>query len=69
MKAAGSSALVGYAAVDGDAAFRNTVAQYMACGNDSVTVDLYGMSGLRERTWTALIDRLEQLRMVRKRKP
>lgn len=42
LKAAGSNALVGYAAVDGDAAFRNTVAQYMACGNDSVTVDLYG---------------------------
>ena len=38
----GSSALVGYAAVDGEADFRNTMAEYMTCGEDAVSVDLYG---------------------------
>ena len=42
LKAINSSALVAYAAVDGDADFRNTLADYIACGDDSVAVDLYG---------------------------
>lgn len=39
-----SSALVGYAAVDGDAAFRNNMADYMTCGDEADLVDLYGES-------------------------
>ncbi|ORX38966.1 putative 1,3-beta-glucanosyltransferase [Kockovaella imperatae] len=39
-----STALVSYAAVDGDAAFRNSVAEYMTCGDESVQVDLYGLN-------------------------
>jgi hypothetical protein len=42
LKGVGSKALVGYSAVDGDAAFRNTLAEYMTCGDDTVRVDIYG---------------------------
>lgn len=44
LKSINSSALVGYSAVDGDADFRNTLAEYMTCGDDSITVDIYGVS-------------------------
>ncbi|TXT13593.1 hypothetical protein VHUM_00960 [Vanrija humicola] len=39
-----SKALVSYAAVDTDLEFRNALADYLTCGNDSVTVDLYGLN-------------------------
>jgi hypothetical protein len=42
LKSISSSALVGYAAVDGDADFRNTVAEYFTCGEEEIVVDLYG---------------------------
>jgi hypothetical protein len=42
----GSSALVGYAAVDGDAQFRNDMADYLTCGDAADTVDLYGKQSL-----------------------
>lgn len=42
--AIGSKALVGYAAVDGDAAFRNNMADYMTCGDEADLVDLYGLN-------------------------
>lgn len=42
LKGIGSSALVAYAATDGDATFRNNMAQYMSCGDESTVVDLYG---------------------------
>lgn len=34
--------MVSYSAVDGDSTFRGGVAEYLTCGNDSVTIDLYG---------------------------
>lgn len=34
--------MVSYSAVDGDSNFRGGVAEYLTCGNDSVTIDLYG---------------------------
>jgi len=48
-----SSALVGYSAVDGHPDFRNTLAEYMTCGDASISVDIYGgwrISAGRE-TW------------------
>ena len=45
--AIGSKALVGYAAVDGDATFRNNMADYMTCGEEANLVDLYGQSSRR----------------------
>ncbi|KAL1410950.1 1,3-beta-glucanosyltransferase [Vanrija albida] len=39
-----SKALVGYAAVDTDLEFRNALADYLTCGNESVSVDLYGLN-------------------------
>ncbi|GFZ51518.1 1,3-beta-glucanosyltransferase gas1 [Saitozyma sp. JCM 24511] len=44
LKGVGSKALVGYSAVDGDAAFRNALAEYMTCGDDTVRVDIYGLN-------------------------
>ncbi|ORY25518.1 putative 1,3-beta-glucanosyltransferase [Naematelia encephala] len=44
LKSVNSSALVGYSAVDGDADFRNTLAEYMTCGDDDVRVDIYGLN-------------------------
>ncbi|KAK8843496.1 hypothetical protein IAR55_007156 [Kwoniella newhampshirensis] len=44
LKSVGSTALVGYAAVDGDADFRNSLAEYLTCGGDSIAVDLYGLN-------------------------
>ncbi|RSH78803.1 1,3-beta-glucanosyltransferase gas1 [Apiotrichum porosum] len=40
----GSKALVGYSATDGEPDFRTQLADYMTCGNDSVTIDLYGLN-------------------------
>lgn len=45
LRSIGSKALVGYAAVDTDLDFRNALADYLTCGNDSVSVDLYGECG------------------------
>lgn len=42
LKSISSSALVGYAATDGPDDFRKGVADYLTCGNDTVTVDLFG---------------------------
>ncbi|WOO80933.1 1,3-beta-glucanosyltransferase gel4 [Vanrija pseudolonga] len=44
LRSIGSKALVGYAAVDTDLDFRNALADYLTCGNDSVSVDLYGLN-------------------------
>ncbi|OXG33135.1 1,3-beta-glucanosyltransferase [Cryptococcus neoformans] len=44
LKSVGSSALVGYAAVDGEPDFRNSLAEYLTCGGDSIAVDLYGLN-------------------------
>ncbi|WRT68843.1 uncharacterized protein IL334_005824 [Kwoniella shivajii] len=44
LKSVSSSALVGYSATDGDAEFRNSLAEYMTCGGDSIAVDLYGLN-------------------------
>jgi hypothetical protein len=73
LKGVGSKALVGYSAVDGDAAFRNTLAEYMTCGDDTVRVDIYGEFSSQLRTPLRPLDptadggRIEQLRMVRER--
>ena len=56
--AIGSKALVSYAAVDGDAEFRNDMAAYLTCGDDTA-LDLYGKlcmltgltSGLNNYEW------------------
>ena len=50
----GSSALVGYAAVDGDPNFRNTLAEYLTCGNSSVEVDLYGKHNISMKICSTL---------------
>lgn len=34
--------MVSYSAVDGPPDFRGGVAEFLTCGNDSVTIDLYG---------------------------
>ncbi|WWC64243.1 uncharacterized protein I303_106852 [Kwoniella dejecticola CBS 10117] len=44
LKSVGSSALVGYSATDGDADFRNSLAEYLTCGGDDIAVDLYGLN-------------------------
>jgi hypothetical protein len=42
LKGINSGALVGYAAVDGEPAFRDTLADYLTCGDEDIVVDLYG---------------------------
>jgi len=42
LKGINSGALVGYAAVDGEPAFRDTLADYLTCGDEEIVVDLYG---------------------------
>jgi hypothetical protein len=42
LKGINSGALVGYAAVDGEPAFRDTLAHYLTCGAEDIVVDLYG---------------------------
>ncbi|BEI87921.1 uncharacterized protein CcaverHIS019_0106390 [Cutaneotrichosporon cavernicola] len=62
LRSISSNALVGYAAVDGEASFRNAVAHYMTCGNDTETIDLYGLnnyqwcgdSSLAESNWNTI---------------
>jgi hypothetical protein len=44
LKGISSTALVGYSATDGDSAFRNSMAHFMTCGADDVSVDIYGKS-------------------------
>ncbi|WWC91420.1 uncharacterized protein L201_006366 [Kwoniella dendrophila CBS 6074] len=44
LKSVGSSSLVGYSATDGDADFRNSLAEYLTCGSEDITVDLYGLN-------------------------
>ncbi|OCF34149.1 1,3-beta-glucanosyltransferase [Kwoniella heveanensis BCC8398] len=44
LKSVNSNALVGYSATDGDADFRNSLAEYMTCGAEDLTVDLYGLN-------------------------
>jgi len=44
LKGINSGALVGYAAVDGEPAFRDTLADYLTCGDEDIVVDLYGES-------------------------
>lgn len=46
LKSKGSAALVGYSSVDGDRDFRDPLANYLTCGNDTVSLDLYGLSTL-----------------------
>ena len=41
LKGINSGALVGYAAVDGEPAFRDTLAEYLTCGDEDIVVDLY----------------------------
>lgn len=62
LRGIGSNALVAYAATDGDAAFRNSMAHYMSCGEESVTVDMYGLNNyewcgdqnLNSSNWNAI---------------
>lgn len=42
LRGVNSETLVGYAAVDGEPDFRNTLAEYLTCGEESIVVDLYG---------------------------
>lgn len=49
LKGIKSGALVGYAAVDGEAAFRDTLADYLTCGDEDIVVDLYGQSTFARR--------------------
>jgi hypothetical protein len=42
LRGVNSGALVGYAAVDGEPAFRDTLAHYLTCGEEDIVVDLYG---------------------------
>lgn len=80
LRGIGSTRLVSYAATDGDAAFRNSMAHYMTCGPEETTVDLYGTSppthlaarqwcGQRTHVSSVLTHRFEQLRVVRQPKP
>jgi hypothetical protein len=44
LKSKGSSALVGYAAINGASDFRNGLANYLSCGSDELAIDLYGLN-------------------------
>lgn len=65
LRSKGSQALVGYAAVDGDEAFRTSLATYLTCGNDTVDVDLYGLNNYEGIDgWTAITDDFSQLEVA-----
>ncbi|WVQ81620.1 hypothetical protein IAT38_003744 [Cryptococcus sp. DSM 104549] len=69
LKSIGSTALVGYAAVDGDADFRNSLAEYMTCGSEDIVVDLYGLNNyewcgnadVNSSGWNAITQGFEDL--------
>jgi len=58
--------LVGYAAVDGEPAFRDTLADYLTCGDEDIVVDLYGEQHAALFRMGADFTRSKQLRMVRR---
>ncbi|CAD6573513.1 MAG: 1,3-beta-glucanosyltransferase gas1 [Tremellales sp. Tagirdzhanova-0007] len=72
LQSVNSSALVGYSAVDGDADFRNTLAEYLSCGNDSISVDIYGLNNyewcgnetLQSSHWDVITSGFSQIPVV-----
>lgn len=48
LKSRGSSALVGYAAINGESGYRKSLADFLSCGSEETAIDLYG---LNEYTW------------------
>lgn len=46
LRSRNSQALVGYSSVDGERDFRDPLANYLTCGNDTVSLDIYGLSTL-----------------------
>lgn len=42
LRGVNAETLVGYAAVDGEPSFRDPLADYLTCGDESIVVDLYG---------------------------
>lgn len=65
----GSNVLVGYSSVDGSPDFRDPLANYLTCGNDSVALDIYGLNNYEwcgSRTfassgWEAIVNDLSDL--------
>ncbi|KAG8686675.1 1,3-beta-glucanosyltransferase gas1 [Ceratobasidium sp. 395] len=47
LRSKGSKALVGYAATDGSADWRDPLANYLACDSDATSLDLYGLNNYR----------------------
>ncbi|KAJ9109852.1 hypothetical protein QFC19_001831 [Naganishia cerealis] len=44
LRSRNSQALVGYSSVDGERDFRDPLANYLTCGNDTVSLDIYGLN-------------------------
>ncbi|WWC97763.1 hypothetical protein V866_004649 [Kwoniella sp. B9012] len=69
LKSVSSSALVGYSATDGDADFRNSLAEYLTCGGDDIAVDLYGLnnyewcgdSSYNASGWNAIVSGMQDI--------
>ena len=43
-KSRGSSALVGYAAINGESGYRKALADFLSCGSEETAIDLYGLN-------------------------
>lgn len=44
LKSKNYNQLVGYAAINGASTFRNTLADYLSCGSEETSIDLYGLN-------------------------
>lgn len=69
LRSIGSTALVGYSATDGPDDFRTNVAEYLTCGNDTETLDIFGLnsyawcgdSSMTASTWNNVVNNFTPL--------
>lgn len=69
LKAKNINALVGYSSVDGEPAFRDPLANYLTCGDETVSLDLFGLnnyewcgnSTFANSGWESIVDDFSNL--------
>ncbi|KAI5449931.1 1,3-beta-glucanosyltransferase [Naganishia albida] len=72
LRSRNSAALVGYSSVDGERDFRDPLAHYLTCGNDTVSLDIYGLnnyewcgaSTYQASGWETIVNDFENLNVA-----